>query len=167
MRFATLMLLVLVSSAAVVRADGPADNHPDSVRRIPKLGVELPADKRQELETSLAELDAAIAAIFKNTKDQKIKDLLVDVRIYAEAVRTALTYQEFFDLKEVGAALELLAEGKERAKHLAEGRAPWTTQAGLVVRGYVSKIDGSVQPYGLVIPADYTPGPHRYRLDFW
>ncbi|MGC3966035.1 MAG: prolyl oligopeptidase family serine peptidase [Pirellulales bacterium] len=24
-----------------------------------------------------------------------------------------------------------------------------------------------MQPYGLVVPPDYTPGPHRYRLDFW
>ena len=35
---------------------------------------------------------------------------------------------------------------------LAAGKAPWTTATGLVVRGYRSKIDGSVQPYGLVVP---------------
>ena len=37
-----------------------------------------------------------------------------------------------------------------------------------MVRGYVSKIDGSVQPYGLVVPASYRPDtPHRFRLDVW
>ena len=41
----------------------------------------------------------------------------------------------------------------ERASQLRDGKAPWTTATGLVVRGYVSKIDGSVQPYGLVVPA--------------
>ncbi len=36
------------------------------------------------------------------------------------------------------------------------------------MRGYVSKIDGSVQPYGLVVPASYKPDvPHRFRLDLW
>jgi len=38
----------------------------------------------------------------------------------------------------------------------------------LVVRGYKSKIDGSIQPYGLVIPDTWKAGdksPHR--LDFW
>jgi len=36
------------------------------------------------------------------------------------------------------------------------------------VRGYRSKIDGSVQPYGLVIPASYqSPSAQRFRLDFW
>jgi predicted peptidase len=39
---------------------------------------------------------------------------------------------------------------------------------GLVVRGYSSKIDGSVQPYGLVIPENYAPaGTDRVRLDLW
>ena len=35
-------------------------------------------------------------------------------------------------------------------------------------RGYVSKIDGSVQPYVLYVPASYQPStPHQYRLDVW
>jgi hypothetical protein len=56
----------------------------------------------------------------------------------------------------------------ERAKALREGKTPWTTQTGLVVRGYVSKIDGSVQPYGLLVPASYGPNvPHQFRLDVW
>jgi dienelactone hydrolase len=37
-----------------------------------------------------------------------------------------------------------------------------------VVRGYVSKIDGSVQPYGLKVPMSYLKGAtHQHRLDFW
>ena len=41
-------------------------------------------------------------------------------------------------------------------------------QTGLVVRGYVSKIDKTVQPYGLVIPESYSPAlPRKWRLDAW
>ncbi len=37
-----------------------------------------------------------------------------------------------------------------------------------MVRGYISKIDHSVQPYGLVVPPSYSPNaPHRWRLDAW
>ena len=143
-RFCCFISLAMFALAPV-RGDGPADNHPNSVRRIPKLGVELPAERKAELEASLKELDDLIAPLAKS-KDAKVQELLPDVRIYGEAVRTALAYQEFFDIKETGAALELLAEGKQRAQELAAGRSPWTTQTGLVVRGYVSKIDGSVQP---------------------
>ncbi len=36
------------------------------------------------------------------------------------------------------------------------------------MRGYLSKIDQSVQPYGLVVPPSYSPNaPHRWRLDTW
>jgi hypothetical protein len=51
---------------------------------------------------------------------------------------------------------------------LRESSAPWIDTTGLVVRGYVSKIDGSVQPYGLVVPASYRPSSaQKFRLDFW
>ena len=51
---------------------------------------------------------------------------------------------------------------------LKNGEYPWTRQQGLVVRGYVSKIDGSVQPIGLVVPESYRPGGnYKFRLDVW
>ena len=51
---------------------------------------------------------------------------------------------------------------------MREGKAPWTTATGLIVRGYVSKIDGSVQPYGLVVPPSFQAGSaHAHRLDVW
>ena len=65
-------------------------------------------------------------------------------------------------------AKSLLNDGLARAEFLKKGEAPWTTATGLVPRGYVSKIDGSVQPYGLIVPESFTPvGPHRWRLDLW
>ena len=37
-----------------------------------------------------------------------------------------------------------------------------------MVRGYQSKIDDSVQPYGLVVPAEFKPDAAKpFRLDFW
>src|SRR5207248_10437 len=94
--------------------------------------------------------------------------LLPDVEIYRKAVHWALSYDEFFKSNEVKVARALLQQGLERVDLLHEGRAPWLGTTGLVVRGYVSRIDGSVQPYGLVVPASYRPGsPNRFRLDCW
>lgn len=163
---AAALLFAIVCSPASLFADGPADNKIGEVRRIPKLGIELPVDTKDLLTRGVKELDEAIAPLLKS-KDARIRDLVPDVQIYREAVDTALTYQEFFDIKDAAGALDLIAEGKQRAADLAAGRAPWTTQSGLVVRGYVSKIDGSVQPYGLVVPENYMPGQLGYRLDFW
>src|SRR5581483_11985644 len=75
---------------------------------------------------------------------------------------------EFYDAKEVPIARKLLKQGMERAHQLREGQTPWTTATGLVVRGYQSKIDGSVQPYGLVVPKSFTAEtPYEFRLDLW
>jgi Prolyl oligopeptidase family len=56
----------------------------------------------------------------------------------------------------------------ERVQQLRDGKPGWTSATGLVVRGYVSKIDGSVQPYGLVVPASFRAGTGvAHRLDLW
>lgn len=157
----------LVLTVTRVRADGPADNNPQTVRRVPNLGVEVSAEIRQEFEGALKSLGEQIEQL-RARPDARIAELLPDVEIFSRAVGDALTYQEFFDAKEFESARQLLAEGRERAANLAQGRAPWTTQPGLVVRGYVSRLDGSVQPYGLVVPESYTPTTAgRYRLDIW
>src|SRR5262249_13821412 len=40
---------------------------------------------------------------------------------------------------------------------LSKSQASWTTRRGRTVRGFVSAIDGSTQPYGLVVPKGYDP----------
>ena len=62
----------------------------------------------------------------------------------------------------------LLKEGRERAEQLLAGKAPWDSATGLVVRGYVSRIDGSVQPYGVIVPESYrADAMPRHPLDIW
>jgi pimeloyl-ACP methyl ester carboxylesterase len=161
--------LVVLAAAVVVNADGPGDNLPDKVRRIPPPGINIPAADREELASGVEALGQDIDALRAALKAKPaLLELLPDVQVYHNAVRYALTYNEFFNPREVPVARALLRQGRERARLLHEGQAPWTTSTGLVVRGYVSRIDGSVQPYGLVVPASYQPGaPHRHRLDVW
>ena len=120
------------------------------IKSVPPAGVEIAPADRAELQAGLDRLRASTAKLSKNP-------LLPDVLIYQEAVRYALQYNEFFKADEVAKARVLLQHGEQRAADLAEGRAPWTTATGLVVRGYISKIDHSVQPYGLVVPPSYSP----------
>lgn len=131
------------------------------VKRIPADGIAVPASDRAELETALAHFQASISKL-------KPTPLLPDVLIYSEAVRFALQYDEFFKPAEIAAARRLLELGEERAAQLAAGQSPWTTATGLVVRGYRSRIDRSIQPYGLVVPSGYAPrAGRRWRLDTW
>jgi hypothetical protein len=130
-------------------------------RPVPPPGVNVPAEVRAELQAGLERLGKSIAALKNNP-------LLPDVLIFHKAVRFALEGNEFFNANEFEKARNELKEGQSRADALARGEAPWTKQTGLVVRGYISKIDGSVQPYGLVIPPTwYATSAHRWRLDAW
>ncbi len=57
-----------------------------------------------------------------------------------------------------------------RARSLRDGKTPWISESG--PRGYVSRIDGSVQPYRVVLPAGFSAGADtqpakKYRLDVW
>src|SRR5260221_594546 len=152
-RFGCAFLLAIVAAAQ------PQPAGPRPINPIPPKGVEVLAPDRAELEAGLARLSAAIDKLKGNP-------LLPDVLIYREAARYALQFNEFFAANDINKAKILLQHGEERARQLAEGHAPWTTATGLIVRGYVSKIDKSVQPYGLVVPPSYSPtAPHRWRLD--
>jgi len=158
--------LPLLFIPVLALADGPKDNLADNVRPIPPPGVEVPEADAKALTQGLSELRAAIdAAVKAQAKNPKLADLLPDVEIFYKAVDWALKYKEVHKLTEVKAAQEALAEGKLRAAQLKDGKSPWTTQKGLVVRGYRSKIDGSVQPYGMVIPESYSGA--ATRLDVW
>ncbi len=130
-------------------------------RPVPPPGVALTDADKTALDTGLKELNAAIEKI-------KDHDLAPDVLIFREAVRYALTYNEFFKPEDIGKARDLLRVGLERAGQLRRGEAPWASATGLVVRGYRSRIDNSIQPYGLIVPADWNPKSSRkWRLDAW
>ncbi len=167
---AALTLLLLGSTADLAAlADGQGDNRVDNVRPVPPPGVPVPDSDRAELEQGIAALGREIDDLRGLLKNKPaMLDLLPDVQIYHNAARYALANNEFFNPREIGVAKDLLRQGMDRAKQMRDGGAPWTTQTGLVARGYVSRIDGSVQPYGLVIPPSYSPtAPHRYRTDCW
>jgi predicted peptidase len=155
-----LFVLCLFLCGATAEAQQPAAGQA-AVKQIPPAGIEVSAADRDELKAGLQRLGAAIDKLRGNP-------LLADVLIYHEAVRYALAYNEFFKADEIAKAKTLLQHGEQRAQMLGEGKAPWTTATGLVVRGYVSKIDKSVQPYGLVVPPSFTTNtPQRWRLDTW
>jgi pimeloyl-ACP methyl ester carboxylesterase len=152
-----------------VCGDGPADNLVDKVRPVPPPGVSVPAADRQALQDGVDALGKEIASLRTALAEKPaLLELLPDVEIYFNAVRYALANNEFYDVKELAVARDQLAKGTERARLLRDGKAPWISATGLIVRGYRSEIDGSVQPYGLVVPASYRPdSPYRHRLDVW
>lgn len=169
---ACLLGLSLSLSVLPALADGPADNKADMVRPVPPPGIMVSDADKQALSSGLEPLQAKLTELQKPTNDKRQAALrqatYADVAVLHSAVRDALTYGEFFNVNDIVAAKGLLQLGVERADQLVKGAAPWATDTGLVVRGYQSKIDGSYQPYGLVIPTNYNPqGTDKVRLDIW
>ena len=166
-------VLLTVLAAAIcplpVDADGPADNIPESVRRIPPAGVEVPTEIRDQLLKGIAEIDSWLAAAPETFEKQPERLVLIpDIEVYRKAVYDALTHSEFQHEREFAWATALLSEANQRAAALEKGDAYWLSQHGAVVRGFRSKLDGSVQPYGLDIPDSYDfDHPQPNRLDFW
>ena len=175
---------------ATAKKAPPANLQPNPKKLNPPPGVVVPAEVKAELTAGAAALGKEIEALRTSLASKPaLLALLPDVQIYHTAVRYALEDDIFTSTNQFNSARALLKTGSERAKQLAVGNAPWNTKAGLlalkkelegkaktpatlthvpVVRGYVSKIDGSVQPYGLKVPVTYLTGDDKpRRLDFW
>jgi hypothetical protein len=159
-----LLPLSLLLSASLLAAE-------PEIRPIPPAGIPVKDDVRAELTAGAAKLRQEIDALATQLAQRgprEVAALLPDVEVFHKAVDWALRYDEFFDPKQFDAARRQLAIGTDRLNALRNGSAPWTEQTGLVVRAYQSRIDGSIQPFGLVIPdtwkaTDKTP----MRVDFW
>jgi hypothetical protein len=163
------IFILAVLPWAGVWADGPKDNLPDNVRPVPPPGIEVPDDVRRELtdaaETLRQKIDATREGL---TNRPTLRALLPDVEVLHKAVDWALRYNEFFRTNEFADARDLLERGHVRLKELGDGRPEWPSKPGPGIAGYRSRIDDSVQPFGLVVPAGYRPDSgRRWRLDFW
>ncbi len=114
----------------------------------------------------LAESERKSLTDYLASLENKIGDSpdAVDAAIYAKGLGWALKYDREFTPAD-GALLEkAISRGNERAKALAEKTYPWKTRRGKVALGYRSRVDGSVQPYGLIVPKNYDP-EKPMRLD--
>jgi len=143
--------LVAVSAYAQSNSDAAAKTQPAPkiTRVLPPQGIALDPAVQQELATREAQLRDRLAAL---NPAKVTADDVADVEVYLKAVRLALIHGEFYAPKDIDSAKKLLDQAEQRLAALEDGKRPWSEQRGLVVRGFTSKIDGSAQPYGLVIP---------------
>lgn len=117
----------------------------------------------QQLGERTEKLAAAIARLRASRADAK---LLADVEVYHKAAIWIARYadSEFYSKRYLPDALAGLDRGLARAAELDAGKPSWPAQKGQLVRAYRSRVDGSVQPYGLTISANYD-GAKPARLD--
>lgn len=118
----------------------------------------------QKVKDETAKLKAAAQELTqKDLNDPRIPD----IEIYAKAGEWIVRHNEWFTAGAGEQTLAVLAEGVARLESAKDGKSPWLEVDGkAVARGYRSRIDESVQPYGVLLPAGYGKDPNkRWRLD--
>lgn len=119
----------------------------------------LSAEQRATFDAGLGTLQESLHKL----RDRPADDV-ADAAIFAKGLAWALRYDEEFSTKDVTLLKTALKRGLERAEALDSGERPWSRRKGKLVLGYVSQVDGSVQPYGLIVSKDYDPA-RATRLD--
>ncbi len=138
-----------------------------SAQQVPKAAERYrPSEaERAEIVAKTAELARALDGVrSKVGEGQGGRDAVADVEVCLKAAAWVVRLDEFREAKDVARTLKVLGRGMERAKALAEGRAPWSEAQSGTVRGYRSRVDGSVQPYAVIVPTG-PGGEERLRLD--
>ncbi len=115
--------------------------------------------EREQITSRQAQLTRALDQMrAKHVDDARI----ADVEVYQRAVAWVLRFEEeFFTAAYVTNTIAAVDHGLARA---ADTAFSWESRKGRIVRGYRSRVDGSVQPYGLIIPNSYD-GSKPVRLD--
>jgi pimeloyl-ACP methyl ester carboxylesterase len=111
------------------------------------------------------QLDERMKALAERLKSLPGKDL-ADAAVFLHTAEMADRLTLYTNKAGVTNVLHGLEIGLQRCDALGKGERPWQTQPGRSLRGYVSRIDGSVQPYGVVLPAGFDPRASKpYRLE--
>jgi hypothetical protein len=157
-RILTLLTALALTATALAQ--------PPPAKRLPPAGIAIATGDRAGLTAGAAALRAeidALAALPASSRPAGAARYLPDVEIFHKAVDWALRYDEFFDPKQVSFARHLLEVGRERAAQLRAGQTPWLNAGGMVIRAYRSKVDGSVQPFAMVLPPGWKRDDGRPR----
>ncbi len=165
----SIVLLVVVSVLAAATCA-----HAETYKSLPPAGIQIDPEIRQTLADRVEALQRRIEVVARSHTDTY--QWRPDVEVLVRAVRLALEQELFFKKSEPAIAAKLLDEAERRLRDVQAGnrglnllgmKREASDQPQLLVGGFQSRIDDSVQPYGLVVPAGYERGPVVHRVDVW
>ncbi len=183
-----LAALAVFSFVSIGRADGPKDNLPENVRPIPPVGMEVPEATLEALAWRCAAVRTEWMSLLDaeakrqegkkkpdRTQLDRLRRLEPEILVFPRSVEMAIEFGQFYKPIDPERASKLLDQATARIKIVRSG-GDWKEVVGLgdgksqqlIVGGFRSKLDGSVQPYGVVIPPGFDQSDARpRRLDVW
>ena len=133
----------------------------------------LSETQREKLEHDAKTIHESLAKEFDprdfgfepRDKEFEPRDLAwADAAIFEKGLSWALRYDREFTPADIGLLEKAIRRVGERLPQVQRRNPTWIARRGKLALGYVSKVDGSVQPYGLIVPKSYDP-EKRIRLD--
>jgi len=128
-----------------------------------------PADDEAALLDGLARLKREIEGL----KGSNIRNSdVADVEVFAKGVEWCLRHDEFYANKRkpdapsgwVKYCKTAIETGLQRAAELNANELPRSSGAGSTILGYVSRVDGSTQPYACSLPYSFGEGDFASRF---
>ncbi len=118
-----------------------------------------PAEKLQDYARQLQGLQQQLDTLAEQERFQRADHaaLLIDAAVHAKAAAWILRFHEFPKPDYAEQLQQVLAEGRRRCELLEQGREDWNLRVGTSIRGYISAVDGSVQPYAITLPKGVNP----------
>lgn len=146
----TTAALEFVLNAAGVKLPGSANA---SVALPAPAGDEQPfiVSEAKRLQEKLARLRSDFNPLVEPAK----ADRFADADMFHKGITWALRYETKLATNDFALLKKALTRGQQRADALLANTQPWAARKGKVLRGFVSTVDGSTQPYGVIIPARY------------
>jgi hypothetical protein len=118
-------------------------------------------DERKQLDEKKEQLRRRLSELVQK-KDARF----ADVAVFFHCAEMADRLNLYTNRNQIPVMLRGLDTGLERAAQLAKGETPWVTRPGRSLRGYQSRIDGSYQPYSVILPAGYDARDKKtWRVD--
>jgi len=166
--------LVSIKFTTVLAALVSPQARAETFKPLPPPGIDLPAEKLDSLTKQTRAFRNSIDQVVRTTQDANA--WRADVEVFVRAVELAIEQGLFYKPKDLEAAYRSLDIGKKRLEAIVQGKRGLAIlligsneqQSGRTLAGgFVSTIDGSVQPYGLVVPKNRESATKPFRMDVW
>ena len=165
---------LLVVLSCVRHCFATTDSFAQSFKQLPPAGIEIDPEIRDTLSARVNGLEQRLEEAAGSLPGAD--KWRPDIEVLLRAVRLALQQNLFFKKSEPEIANQLLDEAERRMRAAKSGirglsllglEPQASDQPQMLVGGFQSRIDDSIQPYGIVVPAHYEPGNSSQRVDVW
>lgn len=170
----SLALLTLFLSASL-HCSIEHPSYAQTYKQLPPDGITIDDSSCRDLTQRTKDLSVRCDLLGKNVA--KAERWLPEVQSLIRAVNLALDLNGFYREREINDANKLLDEAERRLVAVAKGThglellgfdPAETDTPQTLVGGFRSRIDDSIQPYGIVLPKNFQQNSqHPYRLDVW